>query len=121
LESFRADIEAVVRLAPEERKGNAGRPFDAVMMFKVLVLQTLYYLADEQVEYLIRGGYRLCAFWAVSWKIRYQMRPRVWLFREALAKAGLVKTLFDCFHRHLDAKGYIRARGQIVEVYATSR
>ena len=54
-ESFRAEIEAVVRLAPEERKSNAGRkPFDAVMMFKVLVLQTLYNLADEQVEYQIR-------------------------------------------------------------------
>jgi transposase, IS5 family len=54
-ESFRGEIEAVVRLAPEERKSNAGRkPFDAVMMFKVLVLQTLYNLADEHVEYLIR-------------------------------------------------------------------
>ena len=48
-ESFRAEIEAVVRLAPEARKSNAGRkPFDAVMMFKVLVLQTLYNLADER-------------------------------------------------------------------------
>ena len=54
-ETFRAEIEAVVRLAPEERKSNAGRkPFDAIMMFKVLVLQTLYNLADEQVEYQIR-------------------------------------------------------------------
>jgi transposase len=45
----------VVRLAPVERKSNAGRkPFDAVMMFKILVLQTLYNLADEQVEYQIR-------------------------------------------------------------------
>jgi len=54
-ESFRAEIEAVVRLAPEERKSNAGRkPFDAVLMFKVLVLETLYNLSDEQVEYQIR-------------------------------------------------------------------
>jgi hypothetical protein len=59
-ESFRAEIEAVVRPAPAERKSNAGRkPFDAVMMFKVLVLQTLYNLADEQVEYQIS---RSCAF-----------------------------------------------------------
>ena len=35
-ESFRADIEAVVRPSAEERKSNAGRkPFDAVMMFKI--------------------------------------------------------------------------------------
>ena len=56
-ESFRADIEAVVRPSAEERKSNAGRkPFDAVMMFKILVLQTLYNLADEHpVEKLTRG------------------------------------------------------------------
>src|SRR5262249_43011107 len=54
-ESFRAGIEAVVRRSAEERKSNAGRkPFDAVMMFKILVPQTLYNLADEQVEYQIR-------------------------------------------------------------------
>src|SRR5262249_14877266 len=53
LESFRAEIE--VRLAPEESKSDAGRkPFDAVLMFKILVLQTLYNLSDEQVEYQIR-------------------------------------------------------------------
>ena len=34
-ESFRTDIEVVVRLTPEERKSNAGRkPFDAVKMFQ---------------------------------------------------------------------------------------
>jgi len=38
-----------------ERKSNAGRkPFDVVLMFKLLILQTLYNLADEQVEYQIR-------------------------------------------------------------------
>jgi len=29
------------------------KPFDVVLMFKVLVLQTLYDLADERLEYLI--------------------------------------------------------------------
>ena len=67
-ESFRAEIEAVVRLAPVE-KSNAGRkPFNTVIMFKVLVLQTLYNLADEHVEYLIRDRSRSCAFWALAWK-----------------------------------------------------
>jgi transposase, IS5 family len=44
----------------------------------------------------------------------------VWLFREALAKAGLVKTLFDRFNRHLDAKGYIARGGQIVDATIVS-
>jgi transposase, IS5 family len=76
-ESFRSEIEAVVRLAPEERKSNAGRkPFDAVMMFKVLVLQTLYNLADEHVEYLIRDRLSFMRFHALSgpWPGRHGTR-----------------------------------------------
>ena len=39
----------------------------------------------------------------------------VWLFREALARAGLVKRLFERFTGHLNAKGYIARGGQIVD------
>jgi transposase, IS5 family len=115
-ESFRAEIEAVVRLAPEERKSKAGRkPFDAVMMFKVLVLQTLYNLADEQVEYQIRDRLSFMRFLGLGLEDTVPDATTVWLFREALAKAGLVKTLFERFNRHLDAKGYIARGGQIVD------
>jgi IS5 family transposase len=115
-ESFRAEIEAVVRLAPEERKSKAGRkPFDAVMMFKVLVLQSLYNLADEQVEYQIRDRLSFMRFLGLGLEDTVPDATTVWLFREALAKAGLVKTLFERFNRHLDAKGYIARGGQIVD------
>src|SRR6266487_2722339 len=54
-EAFRADIEAATETKPEERKSNAGRkPYDAILKFKVVVLQSLYNLSDEQSEYLIR-------------------------------------------------------------------
>ena len=120
-ESFRAEIEAVVRLAPEERKSNAGRrPFDAVMMFKVLVLQTLYNLADEHVEYLIRDRLSFMRFLGLGLEDTVPDATTVWLFREALAKAGLVKTLFDRFNHHLDAKGYIARGGQIVDATIVS-
>ena len=37
------------------RKSKAGRkPYDVVLMFKVLVIQRLYNLSDDQVEYPIR-------------------------------------------------------------------
>src|SRR5438045_3888954 len=54
-EDFRADIEAVTETKPEERKSNAGRkPYDAILKFKIVVLQSLHNLSDEQTEYLIR-------------------------------------------------------------------
>jgi transposase, IS5 family len=115
-ECFRAEIEAVVRLAPAERKSRAGRkPFDAVMMFKVLVLQTLYNLADEQVEYQIRDRLSFMRFLGLGLEDTVPDATTVWLFREALAKAGLIKALFERFNRHLDAKGYIARGGQIVD------
>ena len=47
-ESFRPVLEKVHQ---KERKSNAGRrPFDVVLMFKVLVLQHLYNLADDPGE-----------------------------------------------------------------------
>src|SRR4029453_11682821 len=45
----------LARLRTEERLSNAGRPaYDALLMFKVLVLQSLYNLADDRLEFQIR-------------------------------------------------------------------
>jgi hypothetical protein len=54
-EDFRADIEAVTETKPEQRKSSAGRkPYDTILKFKIVVLQLLHNLSDEQTEYLIR-------------------------------------------------------------------
>jgi hypothetical protein len=47
--------KAVTRPKPEKSKRKAGRkPYDAVLMFKIPVLQTFVNIADKQLEYLIR-------------------------------------------------------------------
>jgi len=54
-EAFRADIEAVAVTPDESRRSPAGRkPIDVLMLFRVLVLQSLYNLSDGQVEYQVR-------------------------------------------------------------------
>jgi hypothetical protein len=54
-ETFRPRLEAAWRRPPEERKSLAGRkPWDAVLMFKAIVLCELYNLSDDQVEYQLR-------------------------------------------------------------------
>ena len=51
-ELFRADLEhAVVR---SDRSRGGRPPFDHVLMFKVLILQSSHNLLDERTEYLIR-------------------------------------------------------------------
>src|SRR5438477_11722630 len=53
-ESFRADIEAGVLTPDEIKKSSAGRKPDAIVMFRMLVLQALHNLSDEQAEYQVR-------------------------------------------------------------------
>jgi IS5 family transposase len=50
-EVFRPVLEAA--LARSDR-GRGGRPpYDAVLMFRILVLQALYSLSDEQTEFVV--------------------------------------------------------------------
>src|SRR5438093_1058312 len=50
-EDFRADIEAVTETKDEERKSTAGRkPYDTILKLKILVLQSLHNLSDEQTR-----------------------------------------------------------------------
>jgi transposase, IS5 family len=120
-ESFRVELEEVTRLKPEDRKSNAGRkPYDAVLMFKILVLQTLYNLSDDQLEYLIRDRLSFMRFLGLGLEDAVPDATTVWLFREALASAGLIEELFATFNHHLEAKGYIARGGQIVDATIVS-
>ncbi len=115
-ESFRADIEAVVLTPEETKKSKAGRkPFDAMVMFRMLVLQSLYNLSDEQIEYQVRDRLSFTRFLGRGIEDDIPDGTTLWLFREKLARAGLIATLFDRFDQHLNAKGYIARGGQMVD------
>jgi IS5 family transposase len=115
-EEFRADIEGVVLKSEEAKKSKAGRkPIDAIVMFRMLVLQSLYNLSDEQVEYQVGDRLSFTRFLGLGFEDRIPDGTTLWLFREKLAKAGLVEKLFERFSRHLEAKGFIARGGQIVD------
>src|SRR5512132_2832109 len=44
----------------------------------------------------------------------------LWLYREALAKAGAVEELFDLFDEFLKNKGYLARGGQIIDATIVS-
>src|ERR1019366_3808810 len=113
-ESFRETIGAVVRTPAAAKKSNAGRkPIDAIVMFRMLILQSLYNLSDDQVEYQVRDRFSFTRFLKLGIEDRIPDGTTLWLFREKLAKAGLIEKLFEQFGRHLEAKGYIARGGQI--------
>jgi IS5 family transposase len=120
-EDFRADIEAATERTPEDGKSNAGRrPYDAILKFKVLVLQSLYNFSDEQTEFMIRDRLSFMRFLDLGLADPVPDATTIWLFREALVDAHLVDKLFDRFGQHLQAKGYIARGGQIVDATIVS-
>ena len=115
-EMFRADIESVVLPAEESRKSNAGRkPIDALVLLRMLVLQSLYNLSDEQIEYQVRDRMSFTRFLGLGFEEGIPDGTTLWLFREKLAKAGLIDKMFERFGQHLEARGYIARGGQMVD------
>jgi hypothetical protein len=113
-EEFRPTLERVWRQPDAERKSCSGRkPMDAVLMFKTLVLSALYNLSDDQIEYQVRDRLSFMRFLGLGLEGRVPDAKTVWLYREALAQAGMVEALFEQFDGHLARQGYIARGGQI--------
>ena len=91
-----------------------GRPaYDPERMFKVLVLQALYSLSDDQAEFQIQNRLSFMRFLCVDWATRLPDSKTIWLFREHRVLAGAIENLFARFDRHLSKAGYLATGGQI--------
>ena len=120
-ESFRPRLRSALvaagsRATAETRKSAAGRkPWDEVLMFKVLVLQALHNLSDDHVEYLILDRLSFMRFLGLGLADKVPDAKTVWLYREALTKTGVIEALFDDFDVYLKQHGYLAMGGQIVD------
>jgi len=115
-EDFRPRLEAAWRKPVGERKSPAGRkPWDAVVMFKAIVLCALYNLSDDQVEYQLRDRLSFMRFLGLGLEDRVPDAKTVWLYREQLAQAGVIETLFEDFDGYLKQQGYMAMGGQIID------
>jgi IS5 family transposase len=109
-------IKGGLRRSDVERKSAAGRkPWDEVLIFKVLVLQALYNLSDEAMEYQLRDRLSFMRFVGLGLEDAVPDAKTLWLYREALVKTGAIDALFDLFDGYLKAKGYLAMGGQIID------
>ena len=83
---FREDLERA--LSRSDRTKGGRPPYDAVLMFKVLVLQTLYTLSDDQTEYQLKDRLSFMRFIGLALHDAVPDAKTIWLFREQLARAG---------------------------------
>ncbi len=98
------------------KRSKGGRPpFDAILMFKILVLQALYNLSDDQTEYQIRDRLSFMRFLGLDLHQRIPDAKTIWLFRETLAQAGVVEKLFKQFDTYLADHGLQARGGQLLD------
>ena len=112
-ELFRSELEAALDRADRSRGGRP--PYDAVLMFRILVLQTLYTLSDDQAEYQLRDRLSFMRFAGLALHDPVPDAKTIWLFREQLMRCGALAKLFERFDRLLHARGYLAMGGQIVD------
>lgn len=111
-EIFRKLLKKVTKKLP----GGVGRPpFDEVMMFKILILQRLYDLSDEQTEYQIKDRLSFMRFLGFDFHSDVPDENTIRNFREKLNEHKLMRKLFDRFNRMLDEKGLISKKGSIID------
>jgi transposase, IS5 family len=110
---FRGDLEAA--LSRSDRMKGGRPPYDAVLMFKVLVLQTLYTLSDEQTEYQLKDRLSFMRFVGLALHDPVPDAKTIWLYREQLARAGAAEKLFARFDALLREKGLLAMSGQIID------
>ena len=112
-ETFRPVLSKALR---KFKKSNAGRKsYDSVFMFKILVLQSLYNLSDDQTEFQIKDRLSFMRFLCLDFEDTVPDAKTLWLFRDTLSSKNAIDKLFRRFNRYLDSEGLFARQGQLID------
>lgn len=113
---FAALAASIDQAAPRPASDKGGRPpFPTNLMVRVLILQQLHGLSDEQMEYQLLDRLSFQRFVGLRHSSQIPDRTTIWTFRERLIAANAHETLFDAVERQLHRHGYIARCGQLVD------
>lgn len=117
-ELFRELLER--NLLNNNKKNNAGaKPYDVVLMFKIMILQRYYGLGDAQVEYQILDRLSFKKFLGLESGDKVPDEKTIWAFRETLTTKGVVEQLFEKFNQYLSSKNLIFNEGKMIDASFT--
>lgn len=104
------------KLENTDKKSNAGaKPYNPLMMFKILILQRYYNLGDQQTEYQILDRLSFGRFLGLTLNDKVPDENTIWIFRESITEQELEKELFSIFHDKLEDNDLIAHEGKIVD------
>lgn len=96
--------------------GGPGRPaYPALVMFKALLLQSLYGLSDPELEDALGDRLSFRRFVGLSLEDPVPDHSTICRFRKALVAAGTLEKLFTELDRQLEKAGVIVKRGTMLD------
>ena len=117
-EMFRPALEKARDKGPKSNVGAKG--YDVILLFKILILQSLYNLSDDATEFQILDRHSFGRFLGLHISQKVPDATTIWRFREDLVQAGMVEELFATFDAQLRANGFMAMKGQIVDASIVS-
>ena len=98
------------------RDGGAGRPaYPVLLMFKVLLLQSLYGLSDVETEEALADRLSFRRFVGLALTDTVPDHSTICRFRNLLVEGGMLEKLFAELDRQLDKAGLILRRGTMLD------
>jgi IS5 family transposase len=98
------------------RDGGAGRPaYPALLMFKVLLLQSLYGLSDMEMEEALADRLSFRRFAGLALTDQVPDHSTICRFRNLLVEQGMLEKLFAELDKQLDKAGLILRRGTMLD------
>jgi IS5 family transposase len=105
----------VAAMGPVDRSRGGRPPFDAVLKFKMLYLQSRHGLSFEQTERLVRDRLSWMRFCGLTIADAVPDANTLWDFREALIAAGAFEKLVEQLDKAIKDAGYLAMGGQIID------
>jgi len=113
---FKALAQAVdARLALGKGKQGGRPPWPTELMIRLLVLQQLYNLSDEALEYQLLDRISFLRFAGLENSGRVPDAKTVWVWRERLKKQDLIGDISQAVGLQLAQAGFIARGGQIID------
>lgn len=103
-------------LARVREETSLGRPgYPSLVMFKALLLQSLYGLSDKELEEALLDRLSFKRFVGLALDAQVPDHSTLCRYRNRLIEAGLLERLFGELDRQLDAAGLILRRGTMLD------
>jgi len=111
-EMYRNELESMY----SHKNGKGGRPpYDPVKMFKILFLQKLYKLSDDEMEFHIIDRMSFQRFLDISPGDPIPDAKTIWVFRERMEKERMLIVLFEKINYWIQKQGKIIKEGSSID------